>query len=51
MIQRSLHFSSKIRQKVGMSKAHDFTIKFNPALKLSSDRHIRWLLTENENSH
>ena len=37
MIQRSLHFSSKHRQKVGINRAHDFTIKFNPVLKLSND--------------
>lgn len=37
MLQRSLHFSSQNRQKVGMSEAHDFTIKFDPVLKLSND--------------
>ena len=35
MIQRSLHFSSK--QKIGISKSRDFTVKFNPVLKLSSN--------------
>ena len=44
--QRSLHFSSKNREKVGMSKAHDFTIKFNPVLKLSIIGDMKWLLTE-----
>lgn len=39
MIQRSLHFSFKHRQKSGISKSHDFTVKFNPILKLSSDMH------------
>ena len=37
MTQTSLHFSSKNREKVGKSEAHDFAIKFNPVLTLSSD--------------
>ena len=37
MLQRSLHFSSKNRQQVGVSEAHDFTIKFSSILKLSND--------------
>jgi len=37
MTQRSLNFSSKRRKKIGMSKACDFTIKFDPVWKLSSD--------------
>ena len=35
MEQRSLHFSSKNRQQVGFSEAHDFTIRFEPTPKLS----------------
>ena len=34
--QRSLHFSSKNRENIGISQARDFTIKFNHVLKLSS---------------
>ena len=37
MEQRSLHFSSKNRQQVGISEANDFTIKFEPTLKSSRD--------------
>lgn len=36
-MQRSLRFSSKNRDKAGISKAHDFTINFNPVLELSND--------------
>jgi len=36
-MQPSRHFSSQNRDKVGTSKAHDFTIKFDPVLKLASD--------------
>ena len=37
MSQRSLHFSSRNRQKVGVSEALDFMIKFDPTSKLPSD--------------
>ena len=45
-MHRSLHFSSKNREKIGMSEPNDVTIKFNPVLNLSKDmRHELILMT------
>ena len=37
MQERAIHISSVDRQKIGQNKAEDFTIKFDPVLKLQSN--------------
>ena len=37
MQERAIHISSVDRQKIGKNKAEDFTIKFNPVLKIQNN--------------
>ena len=41
MNESAIHISSIKREKIGINKAHDFVVKFNPPLKLDPEfRHF-----------
>ena len=44
MEEQAIHISSINREKRGTSKPGDFTIKFNPSLKLDPEKKINLLL-------
>ena len=44
MEERAIHISSINREKRGTSRPGDFTIKFNPSLKLDPEKNTNLLL-------